>query len=201
MKTRKTFLAGIVLLFVTSCGILRMAEYHVYDEFKDNHRYTITFLTHVDEIINDIGYADIRFVRDINPTGETTKAYFNINKPSLSSHIEPRGFLKAGNRKFDVEIRDLRTTEQVGMNSTITNSVPTDTSKVKSIQKITTVSDSRLTDQFVILLTPEMIKSIRESNELTFRFYFEPSIATYKIKSSGVNRLIKMLNENPLTKE
>lgn len=187
MRTVKHFCLALCVFFISGCGFLK--DYHIYDEFKDNHKYTLNYSLSLKEWLSTIGSADVHFVRDINKSGETTTAYFVITKQPQSYSIEKKGYIKIDSYKSEFEINDLRTNGYF-----VTKS---DSTKNKGIQAIPSINDTRLTDQFSVAINPEMIKAIKECKEITFRFYFGPSIATYKIHSSRLNRLKKMLSETP----
>lgn len=187
MRKVKYLCLILCVILISSCSFLK--DYHIYDEFKDNHKYTLNYSLLLMEWLSTIGSADVSFVRDINKSGETTTAYFLINKQPQSYSIEKKGYIKIDSLKSEFEINDLRTNGYFVAKS--------DSSKNKGIQAIPSINDTRLADQFSVTINPEMIKAIKECKEITFRFYFGPSIATYKIHSSKLNRLKKMLNETP----
>jgi len=72
LNGKPVVVAAVVFLAIGLSGCLGLVpNYHVYDEFTNTHRYTLTESVRNSEGIGDIGDADIKCSRLVSANGES----------------------------------------------------------------------------------------------------------------------------------
>lgn len=186
----------LVLIIQQSCTILFFNDFQKFDdEFKNSKKLVARVLLNSEERRTEINGAYIIFDREISDKQDITKAYLVISRTSSSFKVEKSGFLKADDKTFDIEIRQVETEYKSKNETSISTFAKTDSTGVTTGQTIENEEHSWIDDKFMFTLTPEMISAVKETNEVVLRFYFGPIPATFKINRSKLNSVHKALNE------
>jgi hypothetical protein len=184
------------LFIISGCTCLFYDNFQSFDdEFKNSKKLIARVLLDSEERRTEINGAYIIFDREISDKQDITKAYLVISRTSASFKVEKSGFLKADDKTFDIEIRQVDTEYKSKNETSISTFAKTDSTGVTTGQTIENEEHSWIDDKFMFTLTPEMISAIKETNEVVMRFYFGPVPATFKIKRSKLYSVHKALNE------
>jgi|GEM_PF-2450363 len=179
LNGKPVVITAFLLLAIGLSGCLGLVpNYHVYDEFTNTHRYTLTESARNSEGIGDIGDADIKCSRLVTANGESVSLYFSIERGATSFGPEPKGFMKSNDKQFDIRLSDILDEERSRERTTITKD---STVTGKQRKTISTSRQNWIVTNFVVPVTPEMLAAIRSGKNMMFRFYFGPDLATYKI--------------------
>ncbi|MDP4202933.1 MAG: hypothetical protein Q8861_09570 [Bacteroidota bacterium] len=186
-----------ILLTIGLSGCLSLVpNYHVYDEFTNTHRYTLTESERNDEYGSDIGDADIKCCRLVTANSESVAFYFSIERETNSFGLEPKGFMKANGKQFELQLSDIFDEERSRERTTITKD---STATGKQRKTISTTHQNWIVTNFVVPVTPEMLAAIRSGRDMMFRFYFGPDMATYKL-SKITTLMYRLLDQDPRKK-
>lgn len=196
-KTIKYSLFILTLLMISSsCTLLLINDFQKFDdEFKNNKKLIARVLLDSKERRTEINSAYIIFDREISASQDITKAYLVISRTPSSFKVEKSGFLKADDKTFDINISQTETEYKSKNETSVSTYAKTDSTGVTTGQTTEIEEHSWIDDKFMFTLTPEMISSIRESNEVVLRFYFGPIPATFKIKRFKLHLVHKVLKE------
>ena len=179
LNEKPTAVLAFLVMAIGLSGCLGLVpNYHVYDEFTNTHRYTLTESVTNSEGIGDIGDADIKCSRLVSANRESVTLYFSIERGVNSFGPEPKGFMKANDKQFEMQVSDVFDEERSRERTTITKD---STVTGKQRKTISTSRQNWIVTNFVVPVTPEMLAAIRSGKNMMFRFYFGPDLATYKI--------------------
>ena len=194
MSVKPAVASVFILLAIGLSGCLSLVPgYHVYDEFTNTHRYTLTESESNAEYGNDIGDADIKCCRLVTAKNDSVTFYFSIERETNSFGLEPKGFMKADGKQFEIKVSDIFDEERSRERTTITKD---STATGKQRKTISTTHQNWIVTNFVVRVTPEMLAAIRTGKDMMFRFYFGPDMATYKI--SKISTLMyRLLDQDP----
>jgi len=146
------------------------------------------------EFGSEITNATLTYERVIFETSETFKIYFIVARSTESFGIDKKGYMKVNETNYEIfpetEGTQYNTKQETNTSTTTTK----DSTTVKTQYNTDVKSYNWLTDKFIVRFTPEMIASIYKTNEITFRFYFGPTPATFKLKGSNLKHVQKLLN-------
>jgi len=102
-----------------------------------------------------------------------------ISRASSSFPIDKTGYMKGGGNKFELHIEDSVSEYKSASETTYTSTARSDSAGVSVSQTSDTDTEVWFDEKFMIELTPGMISSILETDELVFRFYFGPIPGTF----------------------
>lgn len=197
MKGKPAVASVFILLAIGLSGCLSLVpNYHVYDEFTNTHRYTLTESERNDEYGSDIGDADIKCCRLVTAKSDSVAFYFSIEREFNSFSPDTKGFLKAHGKQFEIQLNDITDDEQSRSRTTITKD---STATGKQRKTISTTHQNWIVTNFVVRVTPEMLAAIRTGKDMMFRFYFGPDMATYKL-SKITTLMYRLLDQDPRKK-
>jgi hypothetical protein len=184
----------ILLATLTSCSIFYPLNTQI-DEFKHTKKITLEIgTTPTEHLTNNVTYANITFERCILESGETLNAYFVLNRNSSSFKIEKGGFMKAFGKSYEISIENQETENKSQLVSKTESTSVKDSTKVKTESKTVSNTYDWYQEKFIIHFTPDMIESIKNTDELIFRYYLGPKQATLKFTGSPLKRLKKLLS-------
>jgi hypothetical protein len=167
----------------------------VVDEFKNTRKTTLDINTFPAEYpTNNVVNTSISFEKCISNSGETLTAYFILNRNSSSFKLDNGCFIKASGKIFETSIEDGNTEYKSRQEAkTESTSVKEDSIKVKTESKTYLNTYNWYEEKFKIRFTPEMIESIKKTDELIFRFYLGPKQASYKFTGYSLQKIKKLL--------
>jgi hypothetical protein len=190
----KLFALIFLSITLTGCSLFFPLNTQL-DEFKHTKKVTLEIATLPQEHFSTSGLStNITFEKCVSEKGETLTAYFVLNRNSSSFKIEKTCFIKAFGKSFEMVIENQETVNRSQLVSMTQSSSVKDSTKVKTESKTMSNSYDYYEEKFVIHFTPEMVESIKMTNELILRFYLGPKQATFGIKGIQLNRLKKMLS-------
>jgi hypothetical protein len=200
-KRKMTRLTAILflLLLLSGCTWMFFDNYQNFDdEFKNNSKIIARILLDTEERRTEINSAYVIFEREVSANQDIVKAYFVIARSTSSFKIENKGFLKADNQSFEIDVINPVTEHKSKNETSVQTFTKVDSTGVYSGQS-TDIDESLWTDdKFMFTLSPEMISRIKSSNELILRFYFGPIPATFRFRRSDLKTLHRLLNEEVL---
>jgi len=192
----KKFLAGFIVMSIIvlwSCSTVRYNKVYNYDdEFRGSSREYVRLVLKPEERRTEIGHARLIFERVEGTDGAYHEAYIVIMRAASSFGADRKAFLKAGEDKYELELKDPVSEYRTRTDETVSTYISKDTSGVSV--STTTDIDTRtwIEEKFIIKIPGESINAIMGSEELLFRFYFGPVPATYSIKGKKLG-LIKVV--------
>ncbi len=190
----KLVLFTLFSVTLTGCSLFYPINTQV-DEFKNTKKTTLEIgVLPTENLINNVTSTNITFEKCVSETGETLTAYFVLNRNSSSFKLDKGCFIKASGKSYETSISDQETTNRSQLVSRTESSSVKDSTKVKTESKTMSNSFDWYEEKFIIRFTPEMVESIRNTNELTFRFYLGPKQATFRISGTPLKRLKKILS-------
>jgi hypothetical protein len=197
LNAKPAVVTAFLLLAIGLSGCLGLVpNYHVYDEFTNTHRYTLTEPKNNSEGTGDIGFADIKCSRFVTDNGESVSFYFSIERGFNTFGPDPKGFMKTNDKQFEIQLSDILDEERNRERTTVTKD---STSTGKERKTISTTHQNWIVTNFVVRATPEMLDAIHAGKNMIFRFYFGPDLATYKIARSS-SLMYKLLEKDPWKK-
>jgi hypothetical protein len=193
MKTAiRLLLVLSILSSMVSCSFINQSNYSkLDDEFTGRKTFTVTQYVNSAEKNFDIGSVKIIFQRIQIENNENLIAYFVINRYSSSFDLENKAFLKANGQKYELFI-DKKNTEY---KTSTSNSNTSDSTKVNTINTTETSTRNWFEEKFSIPLNKDIATSLIKGNDVFFRFYFGPRVATYKLSESQISNLKKMFED------
>jgi hypothetical protein len=195
MKREILYLIIVIQIAAVSCVTPRYNKVYRYkDEFRENEKAYTRIRVRPDERRTEVGPARVIIEKESDIKGISTDLYFVIYRSASSFRVGLSGYLKAGENKYELALRDplseLRTKSEAA-NSDITS---VDSSGVVTGQAAGIDTRTWIEKKFVISLSQEMVSGITGSDEAVFRFYFGPMPATYVIKGNRLSAIKKVLN-------
>jgi hypothetical protein len=196
MKSIKYLIFVIAALFMTSCSWMISDSFQKFnDEFKNSSNIIARVDLLPQEKRTEINWAHVIFEREISGKQDIVKAFFVISRSSKSFKIENSGYLKAGNKSFEININNPVSEHNSKSETSVETYSKSDSTGVKTEQKTDVEERIWIDDKFIFSLTPEMVSKIKEADEFIVRFYFGPIPATFSFKGSKLKPIHKMLNE------
>ncbi len=190
MKKMLTGFIVMIAVVLWSCSAVRYNKVYKYDdEFRGSSRKYVRVLLRPVERRTEIGHARVIFEKVKGVQGVSRDAYFVIMRAASSFGADRKGFLKAGENKYDLELRDPVSEYRSKTDETVSTVVSKDTSGVSV--STTTDIDTRtwIEEKFIISITDEGAGAIKASDEIIFRFYFGPVPVTYILKGKKLGLL------------
>jgi hypothetical protein len=183
MKNNFTILILMVALVAVACSTVKYNKVYSYqDEFLHNSKkYTRIHLKPV-ERRTEIGSANMIFEKEMNKEGEAVNVYFVVSRSSSSFKVKNKGFVKTGDKQFDVPLMDPVSEFKSKSETTIYGIATADTSGVVTGQTADIDTRTWIEDKFVINLSNEIAEGIKEASNVILRFYFGPIPITYKLE-------------------
>lgn len=183
MKNHSPIFILMVAFVAVACSSVKYNKVYSYqDEFLHNSKkYARIHLKPV-ERRTDIGAANIIFEKEINKEGEDINAYFVVYRSSSSFKVKDKGFIKTGDRQYDVLLMDPVSEFKSKSEATISGIATADTSGVVTGQAADIDTRTWIEDKFVISLSKEIAEGIKEASNVILRFYFGPIPITYKLE-------------------
>jgi hypothetical protein len=196
MKKVNYLILGIPLLFFTSCSWMFYDNFRKFDdEFKKSKKIIAQTYVYPLERRTEINSAQVIIEREISEMRDIIKVYFVVARSSSSFKIENLGYLKAGNKSFEINIINPES-EYLSKNETSVETYSkTDSTGVKTGHKTEINERSWINDKFIFTLTPEMISELKKTDEFIVRLYFGPVPATFRFKGSKLKPISKLLSE------
>jgi hypothetical protein len=195
---QKGILSIIILVSCAtlSCGTLRYNKVYRYrDEFRDNEKAYTRIKVRSDERRTEVGSARVIIEKEISKGGTSVNLYFVIYRSASSFKAGFSGYLKAGDKKYELVLKDpvweLRTKSEASISGIAT----VDSSGIVTGQTADIDTRTWIEEKFVASLSGEMVAIIVGSAEAHFRFYFGPIAATYIIKGKRLAAVKKVLNQ------
>jgi len=168
----------------------------VVDEFKHTKKITLEIGTiPTEHLATNVSSTNITFEKCISESGETLNAYFVLERNSSSYKLEKGCFIKASGKSFETEIENQETANKSQLLSRTESTSVKDSTKVKTESKTISNSYDYYEEKFIIRFTPQMVESIKNTNDLIFRFYSGPKQATFRIIGLQLKQLKKLLSE------
>ena len=193
MKKNNFFLISIICIGFSSCGFLLNNQRTYYDEFKNTKTYTLKQIVRPTKFGSEISNATLTYERIVSESSETLNLYFIVARSTGSFRIEKKGFLKVNDIKFEIYPETEGTEYNTNQETNISTTTIKDSTTVKTQYNTDVKSYNWLTDKFIVRFTPEMTSSILKTDEITFRFYFGPTPATFIIKGANLKQVQKLL--------
>ncbi|NDP21602.1 MAG: hypothetical protein GZ091_11065 [Paludibacter sp.] len=188
----------VFCLILTGCSYLLNSTNKAFeDEFKNTKTYTIEQTLRPIEFNSKVSSAILTFSRTITDSGESVKVYFIIARSTSSFKVDKKGFMKANGSKFEF-ISEPEASEYKSIQESSTTTTTTkDSSSVKTTYNTDVKNTNWYDDKLVVQLTPDMVKSVLQTDELLYRFYFGPEQVSFRLKGFTLQR-VKKLFENKL---
>jgi len=187
---KKLLLFGLTAFMLTGCSFF--FPYRVVsDEFKNTKKAIFEIDLTPKEYNRAITSSNITFEHSLSDSTKTMNAYFIIHRSSSSFHLDKKCFMKASGKSYEITIENTETESRSAQNSTTTSVTVKDSTKLKTISN----TDNWYEDRFIIRLSPAMIESIQNTNELIFRFYSGPEQATFEFSNWTLKRVKQVLEK------
>jgi len=188
------YLIILVSCATVSCGTLRYNKVYRYrDEFRDNEKAYTRIKVRPDERRTEVGSARVIIEKELSNEGTSVNLYFVIYRSASSFRTGFSGFLKAGDKKYELALKDhvweLRTKSEASVSGIAT----VDSSGIVTGQTADIDTRTWIEEKFVASLSGEMVSVIDGSAEALLRFYFGPIPATYIIKRKRLAAIKKVL--------
>lgn len=183
----------IITIILSGCSsVLNLPQYKNYnDEFKKTHRSSYSFTLSPDEWNSGIESAEISFVREKGNDFDIVKVYWVIERSSSTFPRDTNAYAKAVFKIFPLEINsntsDFR--QQKVTKQSSTSSTDTLSRNSNLMDKIW------YEDKFISTLQPDLINAIKNTNELSFRFYYGAKVITFIIKGEKLKKIKSILLE------
>ena len=191
----KLFTFTLLSFIFTGCSLFYPLN-TVVDEFKHTKKITLeTRAIPTEHLATNVSSTNITFEKCISESGETLNAYFVLERNSSSYKLEKGCFIKASGKSFETEIENQETANKSQLLSRTESTSVKDSTKVKTESKTISNSYDYYEEKFIIRFTPQMVESIKNTNDLVFRFYSGPKQATFKIAGLQLKQLKKLLSE------
>ena len=195
-NSNRIFVFLFAITSMVSCSFINQSNYSkLDDEFTGRKTFTVTQYVNSAEKNFDIGSVKIIFQRIQIENNENLIAYFVINRYSSSFDLENKAFLKANGQKYELFIDKRNTDYKTSTSTSSSNSTTTDSTSVNTINTTETSTRNWSEEKFSIPLNKDIAKSLIEGNDVFFRFYFGPRVATYKLSESQISNLKKMFED------
>lgn len=191
---RKSVVYLLILLSVlpVSCGTQRYNKVYSYkDEFRGGEKAYTRIRVKPEESRTEAGWA--RIIIERQAKGGIINIYFIINRSVSSFRADQSAYLKAGDRKFGLVIRDRESELRTKSEAASSGVVLVDSLGVASGQSVDIDSRSWIEEKFMIKLGKEEAEAIVSGGVLLFRFYFGPFPVTYCISGRKFAAVIKVL--------
>lgn len=196
MKKIKYLLVLLISLWLTGCSLFLYDKYQVFDdEFKNSRKYIARINLNPLERNTEINSAQVIFERVIATGRDNVKAYFVISRTSNSFRIGEEGFLKAGNKSFEIKIANPATEHKSRTSTSVDTYTQTDSTGTRTGQTTGIEESIWIDDKFIFPLTSEMIAGIKDSDEFIVRFYFGPIPATFRFRGTKLKPVKRLLYE------
>jgi hypothetical protein len=196
MKREILNLIIIIQIAAVSCGTLRFNKVYRYkDEFRENEKAYTRIRVRPDERRTEVGTARVIIEKESGIKGISADLYFVIYRSASSFRVGLSGYLKAGENKYKLALRDPASELRTKSEATISGITTIDSSGVVTGQAADIDTRTWIEEKFVISLSREMVSGITGSEEAVFRFYFGPIAATYAIKGNKLSAIKKVLNQ------
>jgi len=191
MKTQNTLLAAVLCLTLSSCSLLFSPYITRVDEFKNTKKSTFEVTLMPDEYLQQspVQNANIIFERITSTAGETSNVYFVISRSTSSFNMEPKCYVRADGKNYDLEIENEGTEYKTKHEISSTTTTVKDSASVKTESASKSNNYNWYEDKLIVRLTPEIKNSLLNTKELLFRFYFGPREATFKFKGYSLKKL------------
>lgn len=196
MKPARLLMLIIVLSLSTGCITMYYSRFQRFDdEFRNSTKLIARVNLKPVEKRTEINSAYVVFEREISSGNNKTNAYFVVSRSTKSFGIEDEGFLKAGNRSFEISLSNIISEYKSRSSATFQTFAGADSTG--SSAGVLADMDERIwiDDKFKFSLTPEMTSEIKNTGEFLARFYFGPVPATFRFKGSKFNPVKKLLAE------
>ena len=103
--------------------------------------------------------------------------------------------MKASGKSYEINIENAETESRSALNTTTTSTTVKDSAKIKTKLETISNTDNWYEDRFIVRLTPQMIESVRNTDELLFRFYSGPEQATFKFSGWTMKRVKQVFDK------
>jgi len=164
------------------------------DEFKHTKKTTLEIgLMPLESPINNVTSTNITFEKCISESGETLNTYFVLNRSSSSFKLEKECFIKASGNSYKTLIQNQETQNKSQLVSKTESLSVKDSTKVRTESKTISNSYDWYEEKFVIRFTPDMIESIKKTDELIFRFYLGSKQSTFRVTGLRLKRIKRLL--------
>ena len=185
MKFLTHFISGILILtYIVACdsnNVLRTYQ----DEFKGSTRYVLSQIIYPSERRSVVASTVLTYEKEILPSkSQVVNIYFVLSRGTSSIAVDRKGFLKIGEKTFDI----------VGKN-TQTELKRSEMTTIDSSGVATTDVSNWMNDQFKITLSPEMIDLLQKDNLMTLRFYAGPHPITLIVGDINYKKLRGLLTK------
>lgn len=197
MKSYYSFLIVAVVLTAFSCSSVRYNKvYQIDDEFRNNtKKYTRIHLRPEDRR-TEIGSATMIFEKQIDSEGQDVSGYFVVSRSSSSFKVAEDGFMKAGNNKIELKLKDPVSEFKSRSEATISGLASVDSSGTVTGQSADIDTRTWIEDKFIVNLSQEAVKGISEAKNVMFRFYFGPIPATYELEGKKLYSVQRVLKQD-----
>ena len=190
----KLFAFILLSITLTGCSLFYPLNTQV-DEFKHTKKITLEIgAMPMEYLTNNVTTTNITFEKCISESGETLNAYFVLNRNSSSFKLDKGCFIKAFGKSYETSIEDQETVNRSQLVSKTESSSVKDSTKVKTESKTISNSYDWYEEKFIIRFTPEMVESIKKTDELIFRFYLGPNQATFKLTGFTLKRIKTLIS-------
>lgn len=185
----------ILLTFTfTGCSLFYPLNTQV-DEFKHTKKTTLEIgLIPTEYLTDNVISTNITFEKCISESGETLSAYFVLDRNSSSFKLDKDCFIKAFGKSYETVIENQETENKSSFESKTESSSVKDSTKVKTESKTISNTYNWYEEKFIVRFTPEMIESIKMTDELIFRYYLGPKQATFRLIGLPLKRIKELLS-------
>ncbi|MDR0505413.1 MAG: hypothetical protein LBH32_01145 [Dysgonamonadaceae bacterium] len=191
MKSKIVISLSFSALIMIACQVYHIQE----DEFRNNRIVIYKHDSTVKERKLARRTANITYQRIINKEDEKLRIYFVLNGSANSFNIEKTSYIKVGNKAFEVDISELNVNYRTSTSSVSTTTIVTDSTKTSSSNRVETKTNEWLSNKFVIETPKDIITTIKNADQLLFRFYFGAEPATFILTGKQLKRLREMFSK------
>jgi len=159
------------------------------DDFKNSQ--TIILEQRIDPEENDpfrgykIKTANLTYIKSISDNFDEVNIYFVISRDPQSFGVGEEAYARINGINYNLILNGEKVGEQSHYNTTTITKTDENSTK--------TETNTVLEEKFFIRLSPEMINSIKQTDEIIFRFYFGPNQATYIVQGAKLRMAKKFL--------
>lgn len=158
---------------------------HYSDEFKKTETFILNQRFTPDEKNSLVNTALITYEKQKRTPVDKVTLFFVFERNPISFNIDKKGFIRTSGRNFEVEGVNLTTENFTQTVVTNNNVITLDSTGVTSVAANSSATKSWLQDKFKLELSEEIVQTLRNGNDLTFRFYTNATPITFTLNKKA----------------
>lgn len=193
---RKLIIFGIIgfTIGLSNCSFIGNSSYKSYnDEYKKVIRSSYTFEIKPLERRCDVENAEITILREKSESYDRVNMYWVVKRNSSSFPRDTNAYAKSNFQIFPLQVKSNTTDTRKKSDATYTTTTTVDSTKHITTQNVSYEDKIWYEDKFIIPIQPELISSIKNTGDLSFRFYYGAKEVTFVIRGEKLARTKRIL--------